>query len=167
MIWVLVNGTLYVARDNQNQIWFSDPMALMRADMRRNFKQYPSRVLLLSAVEDGIYVSDLERIYFMGGGDPSEAVLIHKADYPAIPNKAQKIDAPRIGGSGSPDPQSYGRPEWGFAWGDREAVQEFNERALPAAGTTFFLGFNPPQREWILSICLHDCRLKIFHLAPT
>ena len=41
------NGRLYVARDNE--IWFSDPMALMRTDMRRNFKQLPSRITLLSA----------------------------------------------------------------------------------------------------------------------
>ena len=36
----------------------------------------------------------------MGGGDPGEAVLIDKADYPAIPYTAQKIDAARIGGLG-------------------------------------------------------------------
>jgi hypothetical protein len=75
-------------------------MALMRTDKRRNFKQLPSRVTLLSAVEDGIYVSDLERTYFMGGGDPGEAALIDKADYPAIPYTAQKIDAAKIGGLG-------------------------------------------------------------------
>lgn len=90
------NGRLYVARDNE--IWFSDPMALMRTDRRRNFKQLPSRVTLLSAVEDGIYLSDLEKTHFMGGGDPAEATLIDKADYPAIPYTAHKIDAAKIGG---------------------------------------------------------------------
>jgi len=39
------NGRLYVTRDNE--IWFSDPMALGRTDERRNFKQLPSRVTLL------------------------------------------------------------------------------------------------------------------------
>jgi hypothetical protein len=92
------NGRLYVARDNE--IWFSDPMALMRTDRRRNFKQLASRITLLSAVEDGIYVSDQARTYFMGGGDPGEGVLIDKADYPAIPYTEQKIDAPRIGSLG-------------------------------------------------------------------
>ena len=90
------NGRLYIAQDNE--IWFSDPMALMRTDIRRNFKQLPSWVTLLSAVEDGIYVSDLERTYFMGGGDPGEMALIDKADYPAIPYTAHRIDAARIGG---------------------------------------------------------------------
>jgi len=80
------NGRLLVAWDNE--IWFSDPMALMRTDKRRNFKQLPSRITLLSSVEDGIYVSDLEGTYFMGGGDPGEAILIDKADYPAIPHTA-------------------------------------------------------------------------------
>jgi len=92
------NGRLYVTRDNE--IWFSDPLALMRTNMRRNFKQLPSRITLLSSVDDGIYISDLERTYFMGGGDPGEAALIHKADYPAIPCTAQKIDAGKIGGLG-------------------------------------------------------------------
>ena len=92
------NGRLYVARDNE--IWFSDPMALIRTDKRRNFKQLPSRVTLLSAVDDGIYVSDLERTYFMGGGEPGEAVLAEKANYPAIPHTAQKIGADRVGGLG-------------------------------------------------------------------
>ena len=71
-----------------------------RTDRRRNFKQLSSRITLLSAVEDGIYVSDQERTYFMGGGDPGEAVLIDKADYSAIPYTEQKIDAPRIGNLG-------------------------------------------------------------------
>ena len=92
------NGRLYVARDNE--IWFSDPVALMWTDRRRNFKQLPSRITLMSAVDDGIYISDLERTYFMGGGDPGAAILIDKADYPAISHTAQKIDADRIGGLG-------------------------------------------------------------------
>jgi len=52
--------------------------------MRRNFKQLPTRIALLSSVEDGIYVSDLEGTYFMGGGDPGEAILSEKADFPAL-----------------------------------------------------------------------------------
>ena len=96
------NGRLYVGRDNE--IWFSDPMALMRTDRRRNFKQLPSRVTLLSAVDDGVYVSDQERTYFMAGGDPGEAALMNKADYPAIPYTAQKIEAERIGELGLSGP---------------------------------------------------------------
>lgn len=106
------NGRLYVARDNE--IWFSDPMALMRTDRRRNFKQLASRITLLSAVEDGIYVSDLEKTYFMGGGDPGEAMLIDKADYPAIPHTGQKIDAARIGGVGISGP--------GILWESRMGI---------------------------------------------
>jgi hypothetical protein len=77
------NARLYVAR--KNQIWFSDPVALGRTDMRRNFKQLPSTVTLLGAVDDGIYVADLEATYFMAGGDPGKTVLMKKADYGAIP----------------------------------------------------------------------------------
>jgi hypothetical protein len=94
-------GKLYVAKENE--IWFSDPMALGRADERRNFKQLPSRITLMSAVEDGMYLSELERTYFMGGTDPGDAVLVEKAAYPAIPFTAHKIDAPRIGDLGLSD----------------------------------------------------------------
>jgi len=158
------NGRLYVARDNE--IWFSDPMALMRTDMRRNFKQLPSRITLMSAVDDGIYVSGLER-NFMGGGDSGEAVLIDKADYPAIPYTAQKIDAPRIGGHGLFGSAVLWASGMGICLGGgRGAIQEFNRRALSDPGAALFRSFNPPQGEWILSICLPDCRLKKFLLCP-
>jgi hypothetical protein len=75
-------------------------MALMRTDQRKNFKQLPSRITFLSAVDDGIYVSDLDRTYFMGGGDPGEAVLIGKAGFPETPHTTQKVDAARVGGLG-------------------------------------------------------------------
>ena len=54
------NGRVYVFRDNE--IWFSDPMALGRTDERRNFKQFQSRITMLSATgalivrkEEGFY----------------------------------------------------------------------------------------------------------------
>jgi len=112
------NGRLLVAWDNE--IWFSDPMALMRTDKRRNFKQLPSRVTLLSAVKDGIYVSDMERTYFMGGGDPGEAILIDKADYAAIPHTAQEIDAARIGGLGFSGPAVLWASRMGICLGGNQ-----------------------------------------------
>jgi hypothetical protein len=75
-------------------------MALSRTDESRNFKQLPSRITLLSALEDGMYVSDLKRTYLLGGRDPGETVLVEKANYPAIPYTAQKVDAGRIGDLG-------------------------------------------------------------------
>ena len=153
------NGRLYVARDNE--IWFSDPMAFMRTDKRRNFKQLPSRITLMSAVEDGIYVSDLEGTYFMGGGDPGEAVLIDKADYPAIPYTAQKIDAARIGGLGFSGSCSFMDIENGDMHGrGRGAVQEYNRRALSDPGEALFRGGNHSQGGWNLPICLFDRRLS-------
>jgi hypothetical protein len=90
------NARLYVAR--KNQIWFSDPVALGRTDPRRNFKQLPSTVTLLGAVDDGIYVADLGATYFMAGGDPGKAVLLKKADYGAIPGTRITAMAENIGG---------------------------------------------------------------------
>jgi len=132
------NGRLYVARDSE--IWFSDPMALKRTDMRRNFKQLPSRITLLSAVEDGIYVSNLERTYFMGGGDPGEAILIDKANYPAIPHTAQKIDAARIGGLGFSGPAVLWASRMGICLGGNQGQfknlteEHFQIQRKPSSG---------------------------------
>ena len=70
----------------------------------------------MSAVGDGIFVSDLEKTYFMGGGDPGEAVLIGKADYPGIPPTGQKIDVPVSEASAWVEPAFYGHRRWRSVW---------------------------------------------------
>jgi hypothetical protein len=71
-------------------------------------------------VEDGIYISDLDRTYFMGGGNPGEATLIDKTDYPAIPYTAQKIDADRIGGLGFSGPAVLWTSRMGICMGGNQ-----------------------------------------------
>ena len=133
------NGRLYVTRDNE--IWFSDPMAYMRTDKRRNFKQLASRITLLSAVEDGIYVSDLEGTYFMGGGGPREAILIDKADYPAIPHTAHKIDADRIGGLGFSGPAVLWASRMGICIGGNQGqFKNITEEHFRIQGKPFSAG---------------------------
>ena len=83
-------------------------MALMRTDKRRNLKHLPLWIALMRVMDDGIFVSDLERTYLMGGGDPWEAVLIGRADYPGIPHTGQKIDAPVSEAWAWAEPAYYG-----------------------------------------------------------
>jgi hypothetical protein len=149
------NGRLYVARDNE--IWFSDPLALMRTDRRRNFKQLPSRITLLSAVEDGIYVSDLEKTYFMGGRDPGEAIFFNKADCPAIPNTAQKIDAARIGGLGFSGPAVLWASRMGICMGGNQGQfknlteEHFRLQGQPSSGASILRKEN----KFYQIVCMH------------
>lgn len=75
-------GCLYIARDNI--LWFTDALAFNSVDMRKNFKQFPSRILMVRAVDDGMYVSDSKSTYFLSGNSPTEFALKKIFDYPAI-----------------------------------------------------------------------------------
>lgn len=61
-------------------------------DKRRNGRQLPSRVLLLKAVDDGLYLSDEEVIYFAKGSDPYEMILIQVLNYPVIEGMVCEVD---------------------------------------------------------------------------
>lgn len=73
---------LYAA--NANNLFFSDPTILTRMDQRKNAMAFPSRITMLKAVLDGMYVSDSERVYFMAGRAPSDFVSREVLDVPAI-----------------------------------------------------------------------------------
>lgn len=76
-------GRMYVAVDNV--LWFSDPGAPFRVDLRHGFIQLESTIRLLRAVDYGIYLSDEENIYFLDGLSPKEGNMKLAKPYPAIP----------------------------------------------------------------------------------
>jgi len=88
-------GRLYVARGDQ--VWFSDPMAWRQTDERKNFKQFRGYVNLLRKVKDGLFISDSEATYFMGGLNPQDSNLVKKANYPAILGTDAVIDGNFVG----------------------------------------------------------------------
>lgn len=61
-------------------------------DKRMNGRQLPSKILLMKAVDDGIYLSDEEYIYFIHGSDPYEMVIKQVLNYSAIEGMVCEID---------------------------------------------------------------------------
>lgn len=101
----------------------------------------PKTILLWTVVEDGIYVSDLNRTYFMGGKNPGEATLIDKTDYPAIPHTAEKIDAARIGGLGFSGPAVLWASRMGICMGGNQGqFKNLTEEHFQIQGKPFFGG---------------------------
>ena len=77
------NSRLYAA--NGSNLFFSDATVPTRMDTRKNAIAFPSRITMLKAVDDGLYVSDSKNVYFENGGDPiSEFVEVQRLDFPAI-----------------------------------------------------------------------------------
>lgn len=69
---VAYRGRIYVARDNL--VFPSAPFGPELFNLRE-YIHFPTAVRMLAAVEDGIYVSDSERTYFLGGQTPDTFVV--------------------------------------------------------------------------------------------
>ena len=89
------HNRLYVV--NGSVLYFSDAGALSQYDIRKNMRPFPSRIRMIQAVGDGIYVSDQDNIYFMDGPDPLEMSLVEKCNYPVIHGGFKKITGENIG----------------------------------------------------------------------
>jgi hypothetical protein len=76
------NSRLYAA--NGCNLFFSDATVPTRMDTRKNAIAFPSRITMVKAVDNGIYVSDSNYVYFESGGDPSEFTERRVTDVPAI-----------------------------------------------------------------------------------
>lgn len=87
------NNRLYAA--SGANLFFSDATVPTRMDNRKNAIAFPSRITMVKSVDDGIYVSDSDHVYFEAGGDPSDFREIGKLDVPAI--EGMSITAPAKG----------------------------------------------------------------------
>jgi hypothetical protein len=77
------NSRLYAA--NGSNLFFSDATVPTRMDTRKNIFAFPSRITMVKGVDDGIYVSDSNNVYFMAGRDPISDFTERKVlDVPAI-----------------------------------------------------------------------------------
>ena len=77
------NSRLFAAHGSN--LFFSDATIPTRMDQRKNAIAFKSRIRMVKAVDDGIYVSDSDRVYFEYGKSPiSEFIEIPKLDSPAI-----------------------------------------------------------------------------------
>jgi hypothetical protein len=75
-------GRMWIAKGND--IYHSEPYAYNWFDPARCIIPFHSKIRLMRAVQDGMYISDSARIYFAQGTDPSAMQLITVADYPAV-----------------------------------------------------------------------------------
>ena len=74
-------GRLYVARDNI--LYISDPLCDY-FDIRQGYKQFTSKITLLRAVDEGLYVGD-SKIWWVKGSSPEEFERIEVYSHRAIP----------------------------------------------------------------------------------
>jgi hypothetical protein len=88
------NGRMFIAQDNI--VWFSEPYNYGAFDLARNYWLFPSRVKMLRAVSDGLFVSDSFRIYSLLFNKPDECKQTVVYDYPAIEGSAAIGDATNL-----------------------------------------------------------------------
>jgi len=86
------NNRIYIA--NENALFWTDVVSKRwgSIDARTNVRQLASRIRLLKAVDDGLYLSDENFIYFAGGTSPEKMTLLKVTNYPAIEGMVKKID---------------------------------------------------------------------------
>jgi hypothetical protein len=90
------NHTLYTAVNNV--LYCSDPVFIEQYDIRRGLIPFPSRITMVKAVEDGLWVSDLSRVYFLQGTNMYDFQTIRKSSYPALENSAVATDSVYLNG---------------------------------------------------------------------
>jgi hypothetical protein len=78
-----LRARLYIA--SNDVLWFTDAYTY-HIDKRNGFAQFSSQITMLQEVDDGLYVSDSEKTYFLTN-DPPSRKEVHP--YPAIQNTAQ------------------------------------------------------------------------------
>ena len=90
-------GRMWIAKDDA--VYHSEPYAYNWFDLARCVIPFHSKVTLLRAVQDGLYISDTARIYFAQGTEPSAMQLITVADYPAVLHAValDKVNGTRLG----------------------------------------------------------------------
>ncbi len=78
-VLALYNGRTYSAVGNV--LWYSDPYNYELCDMRTNYLQFDSKVMIVAPVRDGIFVGTETETVFLAGDDPSvfQSVVVSPA----------------------------------------------------------------------------------------
>jgi hypothetical protein len=90
------NNQIYVAVDRV--IFFSDSAAWGRTDLRKNFIPFPSRIRMIQAVDDGLFISDSNEISYLKGDTGLELNFNFKLDTPVFTGGFKKIAGKMVGG---------------------------------------------------------------------
>ena len=93
------NLRMFIAVDNI--LWYSEPGAYNLYRLASNYFAFPSRIRMIQAVAGGLWISDNESVYFLGGEIVPTAmempIQVKKADFPAFEGTAVKAPASQIG----------------------------------------------------------------------
>lgn len=93
------NLRMFIGQDNV--LWYSEPGAMSLFRLAANYLVFPSRLKMIQAVDGGLWISDSESLYFLGGEIMPTALemprQIKKADYPAREGSAVKVKGSKIG----------------------------------------------------------------------
>jgi len=95
----IYNSRMFISEDNI--LWYSEPNTYHAYRLGANYFGFSSRIKMLQAVDNGLWISDSESLFFLGGNIapvlqemPKQT---KKADYCAVEGTFQKIPASRIG----------------------------------------------------------------------
>lgn len=93
------NLRMFIAENKT--LWYSEPGDYSSYRLASNYFGFSSRLRMVQAVSDGLWVSDSEGIYFLKGEIiPSRLEMprqVKVADYPALEGTAVKVRGSRIG----------------------------------------------------------------------
>ena len=76
------NGRVYVAQ--AGSLWFSEPFNLGCFNFEDNLWWFSSDIKMVRAVEDGLFVSTSNDVYFLSGLDTEQPLQTKVCNYPAI-----------------------------------------------------------------------------------
>jgi hypothetical protein len=94
------NGRMFIGQDNI--LWYSEPGAMSLFRLAANYFVFSSRLKMLQAVDGGLWISDSESVYFLGGNIAPEIqempLQTLKTACPVIEGSAVKVPGNRIAG---------------------------------------------------------------------
>lgn len=89
------NQCLYIAVGNI--VYCSDPTLPAQYDYRHGLIPFNNKVTMLKAVDDGLWISDSEGIYFLNGSSARDFSVINRMAVPVIERSAVVIDGRFLG----------------------------------------------------------------------
>ena len=130
----LYNGVMLLAAEDV--LWYSEPFAFNWFDLSRNWKQFNSRLVMIKAVPDGVFISTEQETFSCRGGTVKEFSRTKVADYPAIEGTAVTVEASRVGEGNVSGMAAMWASKEGICFGGSDGYfRNFTERKLtyPAA----------------------------------
>lgn len=79
----IISGSFVVAIDNE--LFFTESGVWGVVDNSRNYRRAESEIVMVCAVDTGVFFSDRQAVYFLEGRNPSQWSPAKVLNYPAIP----------------------------------------------------------------------------------